>query len=390
MIKREVESELKRLAKQFKAVAVVGPRQSGKTTLTRYIFKKKPYVNLENPDIRRFALDDPRGFLSQYGSGAVIDEAQRAPELFSYLQQELDESSRKGRFILTGSNNFLLQETISQSLAGRIAYLYLLPFTLTELSAGRDTNLAGRIIKGSYPPVYDQKIDPGKWYPNYIRTYVERDVRQIKNISDLNTFERFVRLCAGRSGQLLNLSSLALEAGVDSKTAGSWISVLESSFIIFRLYPWHRNFNKRIVKMPKLYFYDTGLVCSLLGIANSNQLNMHPLYGSIFENLIMSELKKHCLNRSLNEDIFFWRDNVGHEVDVIIGSNNGFIPVEIKSGKTITDEFFKGLNYWEKLSGVQSGAVVYGGEDGQNYSDGRKSISWRKLHMLFQYGSGLT
>ena len=390
MIKREIETELKRLAKQFKAVAVVGPRQSGKTTLTRYIFKKKPYVNLENPDIRRFAIDDPRGFLSQYGSGAVIDEAQRAPELFSYLQQELDESSRKGRFILTGSNNFLLQETISQSLAGRIAYLYLLPFTLTELSAGRITDLAGRIIKGSYPPVYDQKIDPGKWYPNYIRTYVERDVRQIKNISDLNTFERFVRLCAGRSGQLLNLSSLALEAGVDSKTAGAWISVLESSFIIFRLYPWHRNFNKRIVKMPKLYFYDTGLVCSLLGIANSNQLNMHPLYGSIFENLIMSELKKHCLNRSLNEDIFFWRDNVGHEVDVIIGSNNGFIPVEIKSGKTITDEFFKGLNYWEKLSGIQSGAVVYGGEDVQNYSDGRKAISWRKLHMLFQYGSGLT
>ena len=384
MIKREVETELKRLAKQFKAVAVVGPRQSGKTTLTRYIFKKKPYVNLENPDIRRFAIDDPRGFLSQYGSGAVIDEAQRAPELFSYLQQELDESSRKGRFILTGSNNFLLQETISQSLAGRIAYLYLLPFTLTELSAGRDTDLSGRIIKGSYPPVYDQKIDPGKWYPNYIRTYVERDVRQIKNISDLNTFERFVRLCAGRSGQLLNLSSLALEAGVDSKTAGAWISVLESSFIIFRLYPWHRNFNKRIVKMPKLYFYDTGLVCSLLGIANSNQLNMHPLYGSIFENLITSELKKHCLNRSLNEDIFFWRDNVGHEVDVIIGSNNGFIPVEIKSGKTITDEFFKGLNYWEKLSGLQSRAVVYGGEDDQNYSDGRKAISWRKLHMLFK------
>ncbi|MBN2769752.1 MAG: ATP-binding protein [Spirochaetes bacterium] len=388
MIRREIESELKRLAKQFKAVAVVGPRQSGKTTLTRYIFKKKPYANLENPDIRRFALDDPRGFLSQYGSGAVIDEAQRVPELFSYLQQELDENSRKGRFILTGSNNFLLQETISQSLAGRIAYLYLLPFTLTELSAGKDTDLAVRIIKGSYPPVYDQKIDPGKWYPNYIRTYVERDVRQIKNISDLNTFERFVRLCAGRSGQLLNLSSLALEVGIDSKTAGAWISVLESSFIVFRLYPWHRNFSKRIVKMPKLYFYDTGLVCSLLGISNSNQLNTHPLYGSIFENLIISELKKHCLNRSLNEDIFFWRDNVGHEVDVIIGSNAGFIPVEIKSGKTITDEFFKGLNYWEKISGIQSGAVVYGGEGDQNYSDGRKSISWRKLHMLFKYGSG--
>ena len=211
MIRREIEPELIQLAEQFKAVAVIGPRQSGKTTLTRHIFDNKPYVNLENPDSRRFALDDPRGFLFQYGSGAVIDEVQRAPEIFSYLQQLLDDSSLKGRFILTGSNNFLLQETISQSLAGRIAYLYLLPFTLAELPPGNDVDPAERIISGSYPPVYDQRIDPDLWYPNYIRTYVERDVRQLKNISDLNTFDRFLRLCAGRSGQLLNLSSLALD-----------------------------------------------------------------------------------------------------------------------------------------------------------------------------------
>jgi len=383
MITREVESELTRLALQFKAVAIVGPRQSGKTTLTRYIFDKKPYVNLENPDSRRFALDDPRGFLFQYGSGAVIDEAQRAPEIFSYLQQMLDDSSLKGLFILTGSNNFLLQETISQSLAGRIAYLYLLPFTLAELPPGKDVDPATRIINGSYPPVYDQRIDPDLWYPNYIRTYVERDVRQLKNISDLNTFDRFIRLCAGRSGQLLNLSSLALDAGVDSKTAGAWISVLENSFLVFRLYPFHRNFNKRIIKMPKLYFYDTGLVCSLLGIKNNSQLNLHPLYGNIFENLIVSEFKKYVLNRSFNEDIFFWRDNVGHEIDIIIDRKDSFIPVEIKSGKTLADEFFKGINYWQKLTGLQSGAVVYGGDENYSYSDGRKVISWRNTDTLF-------
>jgi uncharacterized protein len=384
MIKREVETELIRLAEQFKAVAVVGPRQSGKTTLTRYVFDKKPYVNLENPDSRRFALDDPRGFLSQYSSGAIIDEAQRAPELFSFLQQVLDENNQKGRFILTGSNNFLLQETISQSLAGRIAYLYLLTFTFTELSLRKTSDLAVQILLGSYPPVYDQKIDFDKWYPNYIRTYIERDVRQIKNIDDLNTFERFLRLCAGRSGQLLNMSNLALETGVDIKTIGAWLSVLESSFIIFRLYPFHRSFNKRIAKMPKLYFYDTGLICSLLGIANPDQLNLHPLFGSIFENLIVSEFKKHCLNRTENETIFFWRDNIGHEVDIIIETNDGLLPVEIKSGKTITNEFFKGINYWRKLSGTPSGAVVFGGDDSQSYSDGRKAITWRNLHKLLE------
>jgi len=383
MIRREIEPELIRLAEQFKAVAVIGPRQSGKTTLTRHVFDNKSYVNLENPDSRRFALDDPRGFLFQYGSGAVIDEAQRAPEIFSYLQQLLDDSSLKGRFILTGSNNFLLQETISQSLAGRIAYLYLLPFTLSELPAVNDVDPATRIIRGSYPPVYDQIINPDLWYPNYIRTYVERDVRQLKNISDLNTFDRFLRLCAGRSGQLLNLSSLGLDAGVYSKTAGAWISVLENSFIVFRLYPFHRNFNKRIIKMPKLYFYDTGLICSLLGITNTSQLNLHPLYGNIFENLIVSEFKKHVSNRSFNEDIFFWRDNAGHEIDIIIDKKDSFVPVEIKSGKTLTEEFFKGIKYWQRLTGLQSGSVVYGGDETYSYSDGRQVISWRNSDNLF-------
>ena len=383
MIKREIQAELKKLARQFKSVAVVGPRQSGKTTLTRYVFNDKSYVNLENPDSRRFAMNDPRGFLSQYSAGAVIDEAQRAPELFSYLEQVLDEDNKKGKFILTGSNNFLLQETISQSLAGRIAYIYLVPFTLSELSVKRATDLNSQMLKGSYPPVYDQNIDYDKWYPNYIRTYIERDVRQLKNISDLNVFERFLRLCAGRSGQLLNMNNLALETGVDSKTAGSWLAVLESSFITFRLNPYHRNFNKRVVKMPKLYFYDTGLICSLLGINTPDQLYLHPLYGSLFENLIICEFKKHCLNRAKNENLFFWRDNTGHEVDIIIEKGESLFPVEIKSGKTVTSEFFNGLNYWNKISRSDGGAVVYAGDQIQKHSNKNKVIPWFNLESIF-------
>ena len=382
MIEREIQNELVKLAGQFKAVAVVGPRQSGKTTLVRHVFKDKAYVNLENPDNRRYAIEDPRAFLAMYNSGAIIDEAQRAPELFSYLQQLLDEDKKKGKFILTGSNNFLLQENISQSLSGRIAYLYLLPFTLSELSADKSSDLTTQLLRGSYPPVYDQNIDHDKWYPNYLRTYIERDVRQIKNISDLNTFERFLRLCAGRTGQLLNMSSLAIETGVDSKTIGAWIGVLESSFVVFRLYPYYRNFNKRVVKMPKLYFYDTGLVCSLLGIRTGDQLVLHPLYGSLFENLIISELKKHNFNRAGNENLFFWRDNTGHEVDILIEQNNNLLPVEIKSGKTITVEFFNGMNYWRKISGTGRGIVVYSGEQPQTYSDGNQIIPWFALNSI--------
>jgi uncharacterized protein len=382
MIKREIQAELIKLAKQFKAVAVVGPRQSGKTTLVRQVFNDKSYVNLENPDSRRFAMTDPRGFLSQYAEGAVIDEAQRAPELFSYLQQVLDEDDKKGKFILTGSNNFLLQESISQSLAGRIAYIYLMPFTLNELSLKDTSEAKDQMLKGSYPPIYDQNIDYDKWYPNYVRTYIERDVRQLKNISDLNIFERFLRLCAGRSGQLLNMSNLALETGVDSKTVNAWLAVLESSFITFRLYPYHRNFNKRIVKMPKLYFYDTGLICSLLGIKNQDQLNLHPLYGSLFENMIISEFKKHCFNRAKNENLFFWRDNTGHEIDIIIEKSNSLFPVEVKSGKTITNEFLKGLKYWNAISGTEEGAVVYAGDQIQKHSDNNKIVPWFKLASL--------
>jgi predicted AAA+ superfamily ATPase len=382
MRKREAESALKNLARQFKAVAVIGPRQSGKTTLVRHVFKEKPYVSLENPDIRRFALDDPRGFLAQYQTGAVFDEIQRAPDLFSYLQQVLDDDDKKGKFILTGSNNFLLQESISQSLAGRIAYLYLLPFAVSELSEKETSNLNDLIFKGSYPPVYDQHIDADKWYPNYIRTYIERDVRQIKNITDLNAFEKFLRLCAGRSGQLLNMHNLAIESGMDSKTISSWIGILESSFILYRLFPHHRNFNKRLVKMPKIYFYDTGLACALLGIQNSDQLIYHPLYGSLFENFILGELMKLRYNKAKNNIFYFWRDNIGHEIDVIADMENKLYPFEIKSGRTIIDEFFKGILYWSKISGGKGGAVIYAGETDQERSGNIKVVSWKNIGSL--------
>lgn len=379
MIPRTAEKELVRLAGQFKAIAVIGPRQSGKTTLTRHAFREKPYASLENPDTRRFALEDSRGFLDRFPDGAVLDEVQRAPELFSYLQQNLDEDRRAGKFILTGSNNFLLQENISQSLSGRIAYLVLLPFSYSEIGAGQETDVTEMLFKGLYPPLFDQPLEPVKWYSNYIRTYVERDVRQLKNITDLAAFDRFLRLCAGRTGQLLNMSSLAIETGVDGKTVSAWISVLESSFILFRLQPHHKNFNKRVVKMPKLYFYDTGLLCSLLGIRETAQIFYHPLFGSIFENFIVSEVLKHRYNRGEYHPLYFWRDSLGHEIDVVIEETDHLYPVEIKSGKTITHEYFKNLRYWQKLNGQPGGTVIYSGNEAQRRSDGIEVLPWYQL-----------
>jgi len=279
MIKREAASILVKLARQFKAVAVIGPRQSGKTTLVTDVFPGKPYVNLENIDTRRFAMEDPRGFLEQYAQGAILDEAQNVPHLFSYLQEILDKNTIPGLFIITGSNNFLLQETISQSLAGRIAYLNLLPFSMSEIKNKADKDINNLLFHGFYPPLFDQPLDIDIWYRNYIQTYIERDVRQLKSIKNLFIFEKFIKLCAGRTGQLLNMANLAVETGVDNKTISSWIGILESSFIIYRLQPHHKNFNKRVVKMPKLYFYDTGLVCSLLNIQNPQQLDIHPYRG---------------------------------------------------------------------------------------------------------------
>jgi uncharacterized protein len=381
MINREAEIELRALSGQFKAVAVIGPRQSGKTTLVRMVFKDKPYANLENPDIRKFAIEDPRGFLSNYPKGAVIDEIQRVPELFSYLQQILDETSANGLFILTGSNNFLLQQSISQSLAGRVGYLFLLPLSLHEIN-DKGLTINQLIFNGGYPVLYNETNEPAKWYPNYIRTYVERDVRLIKNITDLFAFERFLRLCAGRIGQLLNMSSLAVEVGVDVKSISSWIGILETSFIVFRLQPYHSNFNKRIVKMPKLYFYDTGLAVALLGIENAGQINSHPLRGSLFENMVVVDFLKRRYNSGKSNNLFFWRDNVGNEIDLIIENGQKLLPIEIKSGQTITNEFFKGINFWNKMTQTEGGIVVYGGDMIQKRSNGITVVPLNDLNTI--------
>lgn len=379
MIQREAEKELITLASQFKAVAVTGPRQSGKTTLVRKVFADKPYANLENPDIRKFALEDPRGFLSNYPDGAVLDEVQRAPEIFSYLQQILDDRAENGSFILTGSNNFLIQENVSQSLAGRAGYLFLLPLSLQEINPSEE-NSNTVLFRGGYPALYHEKVDTTKFYANYIRTYIERDVRLLKNISDLYTFERFIRLCAGRTGQLLNMNSLSMELGVDVKTIGSWIGVLETSFIVFRLQPYYKNFNKRIVKTPKLYFYDTGLASALLGLEDDSQISLNPYKGNLFENLVIVDFLKYLYNRGKPKNLYFWRDNTGNEIDLIIAKGNNQIPVEIKSGQTLSEESFRGIRYWNKLSATEGGFVIYDGTMLQKRSQEITAIPIKKMH----------
>lgn len=381
MIERIAHKKLKDLAKKFKAVAITGARQSGKTTLVKQVFKDKPYLSLENPDTRNFALNDPRGFLQTYPKGAILDEVQRVPELFSYLQEVLDTTKTKGLFILTGSNNFLLQQNISQTLAGRVGYMNLLPFSITELNTLKkvpktDDEL---MLKGFYPPIYDQKIPYTDWCPNYIRTYIERDVRQLKGVADLIVFERLVRLLAGRNAQELNNSALAVEVGVDVKTVQSWISILESSYIIFLLKPHYKNFNKTIVKRPKLYFYDTALVCSLLGIREKTQLSTHPLRGAIFESMVVSELMKKRTNAGLPINLFYWRDKTGHEIDIIIDNAGKLLPIEIKSGKTVSSEFFKNINYWTELSGQKKSILLYTGEHKQSRSNQTEVMNWREL-----------
>ena len=384
MIQRIAGKKISELASKFKAVAVTGARQTGKTTLVKQIFKDKPYVSLENPDNRSFALEDPRGFLANYPNGAILDEIQRTPALFSYLQEILDNTKQKGLFILTGSNNFLLQQSISQTLSGRIATIHLLPFSIEELKNGKvlPKNDDELMIKGFYPPVYDQEIDPQDWCPNYIRTYIEKDVRQIKNITDLIVFERFIKLLAGRSGQELNNSALAVETGVDVKTVQSWIGILESSFIVYLLKPHHKNFNKTIVKRPKLYFYDSALVCYLLGIRDNNHLQTHPLKGAIFEGMVITELLKNRTNAGLDINLFYWRDKTGHEVDLIIDNGKTLLPIEIKSGMTISKDYFKNIDYWTNLSGSKKAFILYTGAQHQKRSDGTEIMNWRALNSL--------
>ena len=381
MIPRVAADTLKGLAGGYPAVAVTGPRQSGKTSLVRAVFPDLPYVSLEDPDEREHAVDDPRGFLHRFPDGAVLDEVQRTPQLFSYLQGILDGDPTPGRFILTGSQQFGLLAGVTQTLAGRVALVELMPFTLDELTAVQRApeDINSLLFKGLYPPVYDRDLDPGIWYANYLRTYVERDVRQLVNIQDLAAFQRFVRLCAGRSGQLLNYSALAADVGVTHNTVRSWISVLQASYIVFLLQPYHRNFNKRLVKSPKLYFHDTGLASWLLGIREPEQMATHPLRGALFENWVVTELLKHRFNQGLPSDLYFWRDQAGIEVDVLVERGDGLLPIEIKSGQTVTSDQFKGLRKWLALAGeTAAGArLVYGG-DTESVRFGVGVIPWRQ------------
>ena len=344
MIQRVATERLLKLAKSFRSVAVVGPRQSGKTTLCRKVFPNKPYISLENPDILEFATKDPRAFLSQFPNGAILDEVQKAPHLFSYLQQTLDETTKKGLFILTGSNNFLLQENITQTLSGRIAYIQLLPLSLQELRNSKKLKVKydWHIFNGGYPEQITRKINATDWYNAYISTYIERDVRQLKNISSLSLFMKLLKLCAGRTGQILNLASLANDCGLDAKTVSSWLSILQSSYIIYLLKPHHQNFNKRIIKSPKLYFYDTGIACALLGITDIKQIATHASKGFLFENLLISDLLKQKFNAGKADNLFYWRDKTGNEIDILVDDAGKFTAIELKAGETIADSFFKG------------------------------------------------
>lgn len=384
MIDRILAHKMISLSQKFPVITLTGPRQSGKTTLVKASFPSYPYASLEEPDIRQIALTDPRGFLANFANGAVLDEIQHAPDLFSYIQSIVD-NNPDAKFILSGSSNFLLMEKISQTLAGRSAVLHLLPFSMPELAKGgyEIEQFESLIFTGFYPRIYDRKITPADFYPSYIQTYVERDVRLLKNIADLNTVIQFVQLCAGRTGQLLNYSSLANDAGISPNTAKSWLSILEASYILFRLQPYHKNFRKRLVKAPKLYFYDTGLACSLLGIRAASQMHTHYLKGALFENLIITELVKRTLNRGERHYPYFWRDSRGKEIDCLINEGGSFIPVEIKSGKTITRSYFSNLTYWRQLAGMppETGVVVYGGDTSLQTGDGRL-ISWKDLDQI--------
>lgn len=385
MIKRNAENTLRELANHYPVVALTGPRQAGKSTLAKKVFPGKTYCLLEDMDTRQFAEEDPRGFLAQFPDGAILDEVQNCPNLFSYLQGIVDNIKQMGMFVLTGSQQFSLNEKISQSLAGRVGYIHLLPFTLDEIqSAGINIDIETLLYKGCYPPIYDRNVPATNWYLNYIDTYLHKDVRTLLEVKDLRSFHRFLKMCAARSGQLLNLSSLANDCGISHNTAKSWLSVLEASFIVFTLEPHHENYNKRLVKSPKIYFYDTGLVCALLGIEKPEQLISHAQRGAIFETWVISEMIKNRFNKGLPSNLFFWRDNTGNEVDVIIDRAGELTPVEIKSGKTITKDYLKGLRKWlsfSKANDNQHAYVVYAGNSSQT-RDNIKILSWETLDNL--------
>lgn len=380
MIHRNLTTELEEAFREFPIVFLTGPRQSGKTTLVKSVFKDLPYVLLENPQTRSRAEEDPQAFFDAFTEGAVLDEVQRVPILFNYLQGIVDENPRK-RFVLTGSQNFLLLEAVSQSLAGRTAVLTLLPLSLSELkNEGIKVDYAEAIFRGSMPALYEREVSPQRFYQSYLSTYVERDVQQLINLRKKSDFNRFLGLCAGRIGQLLNINSLANDSGVRVETIKEWLSILEASYVIKLIQPWHENFNKRIIKSPKIYFIDTGLACSVLGIDNANQIHTHFLKGGLFENLIIIDAIKQQLNRGKADRIYFWRDSHGNEIDMIINRGDRLEPFEIKSGKTFNSDFIKNLNYWQKLTKKEGGTIVYSGDEEFMFK-GFEIKSWSNLNI---------
>jgi predicted AAA+ superfamily ATPase len=382
MIERTLKIKLLEMVQKYPVVTLTGPRQSGKSTLLKSLFSDYQYVSLEDPDSRSFAQTDPRGFLSTYPDKTIIDEVQRVPDLFSYIQTHTDSQGKEGMYLLAGSHNFLLMQSVTQSLAGRTAILKLLPFSHSEMRNGMvlPASVNEEIFKGAYPRIYDKNISPEDFYPYYLQTYVERDVRILKNIGDLSNFIRFIKLCAGRIGQLLNLSSLANDCGISVPTASEWISLLEASYIVHLLKPDHANYSKRLVKSPKLYFYDTGLACSLLEIKSPEQLNVHYLRGNLFENLVINEFVKSLLHKGEEPQISFWRDKIGNEIDLIYRTRNREFAFEIKSGQTFSTDYFKGINYWRKYSEAdpENCFVVYAGEKSLKTSNGQV-LAWNEL-----------
>jgi len=382
MIARSAQTTLQRLAKGFPVVALTGPRQSGKTTLARATFTGKAYVSLENPDERAFADNDPKRFLARFPDGAILDEVQRCPALLSWLQGWVDERQRMGDFILTGSAQLALVAGVSQSLAGRVGRVELLPLSHHELAAANASaaSLEDTLFKGAYPALYDRPVQASDWFANYVATYIERDVRQWLAVRDLSLFQRFVKMCAARSGQLLNLAALGADCGISAVTAREWLSVLEASYLVIRLPPYHRNFGKRLVKTPKLYFLDTGLMAWLLGIRDASSLLTHAARGQLFETWVVSELVKQRFNAGQSADLFFWRDNVGNEVDVVYETVQGLQAIEIKSGTTVASDWFQGVGKWCSWVGEEalSPILVYGGQD-THERQGGQVLSWQAL-----------
>ncbi len=387
LITRDIGKLLKKAKNKIGIIAITGPRQSGKTTLVQNMFKNYTYINLEDLTIKDRISQDPRNFIYT-SKNIILDEVQKYPELLSYMQVAIDENFAPARYIITGSENLLLSHKISQSLAGRVIIFSLLPFSVNELKRAKLLNSSHihQMRLGWYPRIYSQKLKPNFFYPDYVVTYIERDIRNIKNIGNIDAFERFLKLLAGRSGQVLNLSSLASDTGITYKTAKEWLSILEATYIVFKLQPYYKNFNKRIIKSPKIYFYDTGLLCYLLGIDTDKELLTHSFVGNIFENMIVADIKKQMFNKRSTSEIFFWRDSNNNEIDLLIKNGTNLYPIEIKLGASFNSDYLKNLKLWHSLQKhppdptTHNGYIIYTGQ--QDKVNGIKFINWQNIDLL--------